>query len=93
MSFPCRASSTSVRLVSSRISRRVDLNRDRAHTGSWVARMRNDTGRKVYKALGCVSAVLDYEKCGWQVLTFDCEQREPLLETQFGDCRGIARHD
>src|SRR5471032_3008646 len=33
-----------------------------AHMGSWVARMRNETGHKKYKALGYVSAVLDYEK-------------------------------
>jgi len=32
-----------------------------ASTGSWVARMRNETGHKVYKALGYVTANLDYE--------------------------------
>lgn len=32
-----------------------------AHTGSWVARMRNETGHKVYKALGYLTATFDYE--------------------------------
>jgi integrase len=44
--------------------RRIDAN-----TGSWIARMRNETGRKVYKALGdalappgSVTPTLDYEQ-------------------------------
>jgi site-specific recombinase XerD len=37
--------------------RRID-----AVTGSWVARMRNETGHKVYKALGYLTERFDYEK-------------------------------
>jgi len=33
-----------------------------AQTGSWVARMRNETGHKVYRALGYLSETNDYEK-------------------------------
>jgi len=33
-----------------------------AKRGSWIARMRNETGHKVYKALGYVAEVNDYEK-------------------------------
>jgi integrase len=33
-----------------------------ANTGSWVARLRTETGGKVYKALGFQSATFDYEK-------------------------------
>lgn len=33
-----------------------------AETGSWVARMRNETGHKVYRALGYLSETNDYER-------------------------------
>jgi integrase len=41
-----------------------------AARGSWVARMRNETGHKMYKALGYVSSAFDFEKAreraqGW----------------------------
>jgi integrase len=33
-----------------------------AQEGSWIARMRDETGRKVYRSLGLVSPALDYEQ-------------------------------
>jgi integrase len=33
-----------------------------AQTGSWVARMRNETGHKVYRALGYLTETFDYER-------------------------------
>jgi integrase len=33
-----------------------------AQTGSWVARMRNETGHKIYKALGYLTDAFDHEK-------------------------------
>jgi integrase len=33
-----------------------------ANTGSWVARMRNETGHKVYRALGYAEGSFDYDK-------------------------------
>ena len=33
-----------------------------AERGSWIARMRNETGRKVYKSLGYAEGSFDYDK-------------------------------
>src|SRR5438045_2388776 len=45
--------------------RRID-----AETGSWVARMRNETGHQVYKALGYLTERFDYEKAREAALTW-----------------------
>ena len=41
-----------------------------AGTGSWIARMRDESGRKVYKSLGFVSDALDYEAARKSALTW-----------------------
>jgi len=41
-----------------------------AGTGSWIARMRDESGRKVYKSLGYLSETLDYEAARQAALTW-----------------------
>ena len=53
-----------------------------ADTGSWVARMRNETGHKVYKALGYASATLDYENARDAALTWFAAQDAGVLNAE-----------
>ena len=53
-----------------------------AATGSWVARMRNETGHKVYKALGYASPALDYEKAREAALTWFSAQDAGVLNAE-----------
>ncbi len=56
--------------------RKIDANR-----GSWIARKRNETGHKVYKSLGYVSADFDYEKARVAALAW-FEARDAGVETE-----------
>lgn len=51
-----------------------------AERGSWIARMRDETGHKVYKAIGMVSADLDYEKARAKALAW-FEARDSGVES------------
>ena len=51
-----------------------------AERGSWIARKRDETGHKVYKALGAVSADFDHEKARAQALVW-FEARDAGVET------------
>lgn len=53
-----------------------------ATTGSWVARMRNETGHKVYRALGYVTPAFDYEKAREAALSWIAAQDAGVVNVE-----------
>jgi integrase len=65
-----------------------------ASSGSWIARMRDETGHKVYKALGFVTESLDYEAARTAALAWFTAQDAGVAEgeaTVADACRSYVK--